>query len=198
MRLVLYARVSTKQHGQDVETQLQALRVWAKQRKAKIVDEYADRGWSGSKERRPELDRLMKDAKAKKFDAVAVWRFDRFARSVRHLIQALDDFRSWDVDFISMSESIDTSTPMGKMIFTILAAIAELERALIRERVQLGVDRAKREGRTLGRPPKRIDKAFVFDAGKRGESVSAIARQAGISRRTVGRILRSGQNAERK
>lgn len=185
MRIALYARVSTKQHGQDVETQLQALRLWAKQRKAKIIDEYSDRGWSGSKERRPELDRLMRDAKNKRFDAVVVWRFDRFARSTRHLIAALDDFRSWAVDFISLSEAIDTSTAVGKMVFTILAAVAELERSLIRERVQLGVDRARREGRQLGRPPKKVDRDYIRKAISSGVSISSIARQCGIARSTV-------------
>jgi DNA invertase Pin-like site-specific DNA recombinase len=189
MRLALYARVSTKQHGQDVETQLQALRAWARQRKAKIVDEYADRGWSGSKERRPELDRLMRDAKQKRFDAVIVWRFDRFARSVKHLIAALDDFRSWGVDFISLSEAIDTSTPVGKMVFTILGAVAELERQLIRERVQLGVDRARREGRSLGRPHKRVDREWICKAARQGQSVKSIARQANIAWATARTII---------
>lgn len=196
MRLALYARVSTKQHGQDVETQLQALRAWAKQRKWTIAGEYADRGWSGSKERRPELDRLMADSKVKKFDAVAVWKFDRFARSVKHLVTALDDFRSWGVEFVSLSESIDTSTPMGKAMFTILGAIAELERALIRERVQLGVDRAKRDGRTLGRPRKKVDEEEIARQVRRGkESVKAIARQWGVARSTVRAIAKRSKPA---
>lgn len=186
MRVALYARVSTKQHGQDVETQLQALRPWAKSRKWKVSGEYADRGWSGAKERRPELDRLMADAKAKKFDAVLVVRFDRFARSVKHLIAALDDFKSWGVDFVSLSESIDTSTPMGKMVFTVLGAVAELERALIRERVQMGVDRARREGKRLGRPRKRVDAEEIARQVRSGKTtIKAIARESGIARSTV-------------
>lgn len=190
MRVALYARVSTKQHGQDVETQLQALRAWAKQRKAKIVDEYADRGWSGSKERRPELDRLMADAKHKRFDGVLVARFDRFARSVKHLIQALDDFKSWGVDFVSLTESVDTSTPMGKMVFTVLAAVAELERALIRERVQMGVDRARRDGKRLGRPRKYkgSEEAIIAEAHKR-KNIKAVARDWQIPRSTLRSIL---------
>jgi DNA invertase Pin-like site-specific DNA recombinase len=193
MRVALYARVSTKQHGQDVETQLQALRAWAKQRKWKVAGEYADRGWSGAKERRPELDRLMRDSKAKAFDAVAVWKFDRFARSVKHLVTALDDFRSWGVEFVSLSESIDTSTPMGKAMFTILGAIAELERALIKERVQLGVDRARRDGRRLGRPRKRVDEKEIARQVRSGkESIKAIARSWGVARSTVREI--AGRN----
>ena len=197
MRLALYARVSTKQHGQDAETQLQALRAWAKQKKWKVTGEYADRGWSGAKERRPELDRLMADAKRKKFDSVAVWRFDRFARSVKHLIAALDDFQSWGVDFISLSESIDTSTPMGKMIFTILGAVAELERALIRERVQMGVDRAKREGKRLGRPRKRVDEKGICIALKRGCTIKRVAQDYGLARSTI-RAIHERQKAARR
>ena len=193
MRVALYARVSTKQHGQDVETQLQALRAWAKQRKWQVAGEYADRGWSGAKERRPELDRLMADSKRKQFDAVAVWKFDRFARSVKHLVTALDDFRSWGVEFVSLSESIDTSTPMGKAMFTILGAIAELERALIRERVQLGVDRAKRDGRRLGRPRKKVDEEEIARQVRSAkQSIKAIARTWGVARSTVREI--AGRN----
>ncbi len=134
-RVGLYARVSTKNHGQTPETQLVALREYVANRKFEIVHEYVDTGFSGAKDRRRQLDRLMRDAKLKKFDAVVVARFDRFARSTRHLILALEEFHSLGIDFISLNESVDTSTPMGKMVFTVIGAVAELERSLIKERV---------------------------------------------------------------
>ena len=111
-----------------------------------------DLGWSGAKERRPQLDRLMADAKRKKFDVVLVARFDRFARSTKHHLTALGEFQSLGINFMSHSESIDTSTPVGKMAFIMVGAGAEMERSLIRERVLAGVDRARRQGKKLGRP----------------------------------------------
>jgi DNA invertase Pin-like site-specific DNA recombinase len=138
-----YLRVSTKNHGQNLNTQRLALQEYARNRGFDVVAEYADRGVSGSKDRRPEHDRLMKHARARKFDAVLVARFDRFARSTKHLVTALEEFGAWAIDFISLSESVDTSTPMGKMIFTVLGAVAELERNLIRERILMGLDRAR-------------------------------------------------------
>jgi len=151
-RLALYARVSTKNNGQDPETQLLALRDYATARGFEIYQEYVDVGISGAKEKRPALNQLMDDARKRKFDAVLVARFDRFARSTRHLIQALEEFDALGVDFISLSESVDTSTPMGKMVFTVISAVAELERSLIRERVVMGLHKAKAQGKQLGRP----------------------------------------------
>src|SRR5262249_59728981 len=117
-----------------------------------IVEEYRDQGISGAKDSRPALDRLMKDARARRFDVVVVARFDRFARSVSHLLRALDEFNHLGVDFISLSESIDTSTPVGKMIFTVLGAVAELERNLIKERVHMGsVEHESRASEWAGR-----------------------------------------------
>lgn len=196
MRVALYARVSTKQHGQNPETQLQPLRQFAAQRELEIVDEYVDLGWSGGKERRPQLDRMMADARKKRFDAVMVWRFDRFARSTRHLIQALEEFSKLGIHFSSLSESIDTSTAMGKMVFTIIGAVAEMERALIRERVKAGVERAKREGKRLGRPTVLVDREKIRERLAAGESVSSIARSTGIARATVRAIGKTGEKAD--
>ena len=134
-RVAIYARVSTKNNGQDPETQLMALREYVQARKLEVFGEYVDIGISGSKDSRPALNKLMADAKKRRFDAVLVARFDRFARSTRHLVLALEEFNALGVDFISLSESVDTSTPMGKMVYTVIAAVAELERSLIRERV---------------------------------------------------------------
>jgi len=152
LRVALYARVSTKNNGQDPETQLMALRDYASARKLAVFAEYVDVGISGSKDSRPALNQLMADARKRRFDAVLVARFDRFARSTRHLVLALEEFNALGVDFISLSESVDTSTPMGKMVYTVIAAVAELERSLIRERVVMGLQRAKAQGKRLGRP----------------------------------------------
>src|SRR4051794_8930732 len=157
-RIAIYARVSTKNKDQDPETQLMPLRDYAKARHCVVAEEYVDVGISGSKERRPSLDRLMADARRRKFDAVIVARFDRFARSVKHLVTALEEFNHLGVDFVSLNESIDTSTPMGKTVFVILGAVAELERNLIRERVIAGVTRARSQGKHLGRPRVIVDR----------------------------------------
>ena len=146
LRVALYARVSTKHNGQDPETQLMALRDYAKARKLEVFSEYVDIGISGSKDSRPALNRLMTDARKRRFDAVLVARFDRFARSTRHLVLALEEFNALGVDFISLSESVDTSTPMGKMVYTVIAAVAELERSLIRERVVMACSERRRRG----------------------------------------------------
>ena len=180
-RIALYARVSTKNKDQDPETQLMALREYAGHRGFEVVDEYVDEGISGSKDRRPELDRMMSDARKRKIDAVLVARFDRFARSTRHLVLALEEFQSLGVHFISLSESIDTSTPIGKMVFTIIGAVAELERSLIRERVVMGLERARKQGKRLGRPRRVVDRERIVDLRRAGMSVREIASQLKVS-----------------
>jgi len=194
-RAALYMRVSTKGHGQTTETQAVALRDYAANRGFQIIEEYRDEGISGSKDSRPALDRLMKDARARKFDVVIVARFDRFARSVSHLLRALEEFSHLGIDFVSLSESIDTSTPMGKMIFTVLGAVAELERNLIKERVHMGISRARKQGKRLGRPKR------VFDREKarmmlKCMSAREVARQLGVSRGVVERACAVDVNHE--
>jgi len=188
-RAALYMRVSTKNHGQTTETQAVALQDYAVRRGFEIVEEYRDEGISGSKDSRPALDRLMKDARARKFDVVIVARFDRFARSVSHLLRALEEFSHLGVDFVSLSESVDTSTPMGKMIFTVLGAVAELERNLIKERVHMGISRARKQGKTLGRP-KRIFDRETAKTMLQTMSLREVALQLGVSRGVVERALR--------
>jgi len=188
-RAAIYARVSTKFNGQNPETQLHALREYVRSRGWTIAGEYVDHGVSGSKDRRPQLDKLMKDARSRQIDAVIVARFDRFARSVKHLLTALEEFRSLRVDFISLGESIDTSTPMGKMIFTVLGAVAELERNIIRERVTMGLQRVKKEGKILGRPKIVIDRETVRELYKAGNSVRTIAAEMGLTKSTVHNIV---------
>ena len=157
--VVLYARVSKANCHQDPELQLQPLRLMCQMKGWRIVHEYVDRGWSGAKESRPRLDELMLDVTKgrRDFQAVLVWKFDRFARSVQHLLKALSTFDENKVAFISHTESVDTSTPMGRLVFTILGAVAEMERSLIQERVKAGVRNAdrpgfSRKGKKLGRP----------------------------------------------
>ena len=189
-KVALYARVSTKNNGQDPETQLLALRDYAKARKLEVFAEYVDIGISGAKDSRPALNQLMADARKRRFDAVLVARFDRFARSTRHLVLALEEFNALGVDFISLSESVDTSTPMGKMVYVVIAAVAELERSLIRERVVMGLQRAKAQGKRLGRPrgsAQDVDK--VKKLKSEGLSVRQIAEALQTSKSTVARLL---------
>jgi DNA invertase Pin-like site-specific DNA recombinase len=191
VRAALYMRVSTKNHGQTTETQALALRDYAVHRGFTVVEEYRDEGISGTKDSRPALDKLMKDARARKFDVIVVARFDRFARSVSHLLRALEEFSHLGVDFVSLSESIDTSTPVGKMIFTVLGAVAELERNLIRERVHMGISRARKQGKALGRPRVDVDPLQVAGLRARGLSWNEIAEKLNVGRGTAERAYRS-------
>ena len=186
-RVALYARVST--NGQNPETQLLALRDYSKARGLEVFSEYVDVGISGSKDSRPALNQLMEDARKRRFDAVLVARFDRFARSTRHLVLALEEFNALGVDFISLNESIDTSTPMGKMVFTVIAAVAELERSIIRERVVMGLQRAVAQGTRIGRPAARLDYDELQALREKGLSYRAIAKQCGVSHPTVMALL---------
>ena len=180
MRAALYARVSTT-NGQDPEMQLRELREYCQRRDWAIAGEYVDTGISGAKEKRPELDRMMADAHRRRFDAVVVWKFDRFARSVSHLLRALETFKALGIEFVSLSEQVDTSTPTGRMIFTVLGAVAELERSLIAERVRAGLRNARAKGKRLGRPRKYVDAARIRALRRSGASWRAIAEKLGVS-----------------
>src|SRR3984957_15746201 len=160
-RVAIYGRVSTSNHGQDVSMQTRELEQFAQARGWHLVDSYLDIGVSGSQDKRAELDRLMVDAHRRKFDVVIVWKFDRFARSVSHLLRALENFNALGIAFVSVSESLDTSTPTGKMVFTVLGAVAELERSLIVERVKAGLRNAKARGAHIGRPKIYVDSTRV-------------------------------------
>jgi len=149
-RVAIYTRVSTT--DQSTKAQEKELRQYAANRGWVIAQHYSDT-ISGAKESRPGLDQLMADCKKRKADVILVWKFDRFARSVSHLLRALETFEELGIEFVSLSEQIDTSTAAGRMIFTVLGAVAALERSLIAERVRLGIENARREGKQLGRPP---------------------------------------------
>ena len=191
MRAAVYARVSTSNHGQDVSMQTRELRQFCEARGWVVASEYLDEGISGAKDSRPELNRLMADAHKHRFDAIVVWKFDRFARSVSHLLRALETFKALGVEFVSLSEQVDTSTPTGKMIFTVLGAVAELERSLIAERVRAGLRNARAKGKKLGRPRVRVDAAKVAALRAQGHSWPKIARELGVSVGTVYQAARS-------
>jgi DNA invertase Pin-like site-specific DNA recombinase len=168
--------------------QTRELKEYIERRGWQLAGEYVDNGVSGTKERRVELDRLMADAHRRRFDVVAVWKFDRMARSVSHLLRVLETFNSLGINFVSLSESIDTATPAGKMVFTVLGAVAELERSLIVERVKAGLRNARAKGKRLGRPQKIVNTFQLARLRGRGCSWRTIARQLGCSARTARRI----------
>jgi DNA invertase Pin-like site-specific DNA recombinase len=174
--------------------QTRELREYAERRGWTVASEYVDIGISGTKEKRPELDRLMADAHRRRFDAVVVWKFDRFARSVSHLLRALETFRAQGIEFVSFSEQLDTSTPAGKMVFTVLGAVAELERGLIVERVKAGLRNARTKGKRLGRPKVSIDFARIVALRRAGRSWSEIMLETGLTKGTAQRAYYS-QNA---
>jgi DNA invertase Pin-like site-specific DNA recombinase len=188
MNVALYARVSTD--GQDPELQLSALRAHAANRGWVITEEFIDQGYSGAKEKRPALQRLMKAAWAGGLQAVLVWRFDRFARSVKHLIKALEEFRSLNLNFISLQEQFETSTPIVQAMFTIIGVMAQLERDIIRERVKAGLDRARSRDVRLGRPAAQANPDEMASLRQQGLSLPDIAKRLRCSRSTVNRRLR--------
>jgi len=192
LRVALYGRVSTLDKGQDVNLQLNELREYSTRRGWSIASEYVDNGVSGAKESRPELNRLMADAKRRKFDAVLVWKLDRFGRSLKHLVMSLADLESLGIAFVSLRDGFDLSTPSGRLMFQIIGAMGEFERNLIRERVKAGMAHAKAKGRQLGRSRVYVDLKAVESRRASGESLRTIARDLGVSpallvKRTKGR-----------
>ncbi len=187
-RVAVYVRVSTK--DQSVDMQLNDLDRYSKERGFSIFKVYKDNGFSGSQESRPALSELMNDAKKRKFDIVLVWRFDRFARSTKHLVNALYEFRNLCIDFISYQENIDTSSPLGEAIFTIISAMATLERDIIAERVRGGLRKAKANGKRLGRPKSEVDTDRIVEYRRQNKSIRQIANELNLSKGTVQRTLK--------
>jgi len=181
MKLAIYARVSTKNHGQDTDTQLLPLRQYAAARGLEIVQEYVDNGFIGSKDRRPQLDRLMRDAHRRAFDAVLVFKLDRFGRSTSHLIRSLETFQSLGIGFISLTECLDSTTAQGKLMFTMLSAFAEFERSMIVERINYGLDRARKQGKKLGWREVIVSKDRIAAYRQEGRSYRWIADTLGVS-----------------
>ncbi|HKW35822.1 MAG TPA: recombinase family protein [Candidatus Acidoferrum sp.] len=189
MRTAIYARVSTK--DQSCDLQLRDLRAYCAARKFSALREYVDVGESGAKDSRPQLNELMSTARKRLFDAVVVWRFDRFARSTKHLLLALEEFRSLGIQFISYQENIDTSSPLGQALFTIVSAVAQLERDLIRERVTAGIRNARASGKQLGRPRRAVSQDEVQRLRSGGASIRQIATKLGVGYGTVRLRLRN-------
>ena len=198
-RVALYARVSTNNGHQNPEMQLAELREYCARRGLEIADEYVDNGVSGDKERRPHLDRLLADCRRRSVDAVVVYRYDRFARSLRQLVNALEEFRSLGIDFISLHQGVDTSTPNGRLVFGIFASIAEFERELIRDRVKSGLAAAKAKGKRLGRPRKVVDSERIASMRGQGISWRRIADELGVGVATVhARLADRSENPREK
>jgi DNA invertase Pin-like site-specific DNA recombinase len=193
VRAGIYARVSTLNGSQDPSMQTRELEEYCQRKGWQIHDIYVDNGFSGKKDFRPQLNRMMQDAHERRFDVVVVWRFDRFARSVSHLLRALETFGALGIQFVSLSEQVDTSTPTGKMVFTVLGAVAELERNLIVERVRAGLRHARAKGKRLGRPRKSVDAAEVRSLRDAGDSWRMIARKMDVS---VGTVFAAAQGRQ--
>jgi len=192
-RAALYCRVSTV--DQHPETQLLDLRQFAAQRGLQIVETYTDHGVSGTKARRPALDKVMEDARRHRFDVLIVWSCERLARSTKHLLQVLDELNGFGIQFVSQREAIDTDGALGRAIIVIVSAIAELERSLIVERVRAGMRRAKLEGRRIGRAPLQVNRALLLRDRARGLSLNQLAGTHRISKASVCRVLKEEREA---
>ena len=184
--VALYARVSTL--DQNCEVQLEDLRRYADKRFASYR-EYTDAGVSGTQRHRPQLDALIRDARRRLFDVVLVWKFDRFARSLKHLIESLDEFSALGIDFISLTEGVDTTTPAGQLLFHIVGAVAQFERDLIAERVRAGMAHARAMGKRIGRPRAAVDVEAVAKLRVEGRSLREIAQTLNIPVSRVRRAL---------
>jgi DNA invertase Pin-like site-specific DNA recombinase len=193
LRAALYARCSTHDKGQDPELQLSPLREYCQRRAFTIAGEYVDNGVSGTKDRRPQLDGLMDAARKRQIDIIIVWKLDRFGRSLKQLVTALDELSSLGVGFISYQDNLDLTTAQGRLMFHIIGAMAEFERELIRERVKAGLDNARRKGKKLGRkpvPPIVREKVVALLERDSSLSVRKIAKKIGTSSGFVGKILK--------
>lgn len=186
-RAAIYMRVSTD--GQTTENQRLAVEQYCKLQGWKVAKVYEDVGVSGAQDRRTGLDALKADVAKSRFDVVLVWKFDRLARSTTHLLETLSLLTRYGVDFVSVTEAVDSSTPAGKMVLTFLGAIAEFEREIIRERVVCGLERAKSEGVRLGRPRVGFDVNEAVRLKKDGRSWNQLAKQLGVSSATLRRMV---------
>lgn len=174
--------------------QLRELREYCERRGWRIVETYTDAGVSGSKDSRPALNRLIADAYQRRFDAVLVWKLDRFGRSLRHLVNALAEFEALGIAFVSLRDNLDLSTPSGRLMFQIIGAMAEFERALIQERVRAGLRNAKARGKRLGRPPAQITESDVAALRAAGAPWRKVARELQVGIGTAYRLARNGQD----
>lgn len=187
MRVAIYARVSTD--DQTNQTQINELKKYCELKGWSDLTIFQDEGISGTKTSRPEFDRMVEGAKNKEFDVIAVWRFDRASRSTRHLLELLDDFKKWGVDFVSLKEQIDTSSAAGKLMFTMISAFAQFERDVISDRTKAAMSRLKEEGRQVGRS-KTYDYSKVIELKNQGKRPPEIAQILGISKSHARKIYR--------
>jgi DNA invertase Pin-like site-specific DNA recombinase len=187
--IALYARVSTL-NGQNPEMQLAELREYAQRRGWATAAEYVDLGVSGARESRPEFNRMMADAHACAFDAIACWKLDRMGRSLKHLVNTLADLQAYGVAFISLRDNLDLSTPSGRLMFHVVAAMAEFEQALIRERVSAGIQAARNRGQRIGRPRAYVNPSKVRELREADVPWRVIAKQLGIGVGTAVRAIR--------
>ena len=201
LRVGIYARVSTSNQSQDPTLQTRELREYCDSRGWQVTGEYVDVGISGSTDRRPELDRLLVDAHRRRFEVILVWKLDRFSRSLRNLVNSLAELDTLGVDFVSLRDNLDFSTPSGRLMFQIIGAMAEFERALIQERVRAGMRNARAKGRRIGRPPQtqlsselRADIANAYQFG--GTSLRLLAKKFGTSLATVQRCVRVSRTGD--
>ena len=183
IRSAVYARVSTL--DQEPENQLAELRRYVRARSWPAATEYVDHGVSGAKDRRPALDRLIREATRRRFDVLICWRLDRLGRNLRHLVTLLDELQALGVSFVSLGEGIDCTTPAGRLQLHVLAALAEFEKARIAERVQAGLERARRQGKRLGRPYAEVPRERL--SAVEGLPLTDAAAQLGVSRSTLKR-----------
>ena len=188
-RAAIYARVSTCA-GQNPDMQLRELRDFCARREWEISGEYVDKGTSGAIEHRPALDKLLSECRKRGVDAVVVYRYDRFARSLRQLVNSLEEFRALGIDFVSLHDSVDTSTPNGRLVFGIFASIAEFERELTRDRIRSGLAAARARGKCLGRPKKDVEAARIATLRAAGRSWRDIAAEMNLG---VGTVFRAAQ-----
>ena len=183
-RIAIYARVSTDR--QSTESQLNTLREYIEKREWNLFKEYIDEGFTGSNTKRPAFNEMMADAKKRRFDVLLVYKLDRLSRSLKDLIITLDDLKSTGIDFVSYDNSLDTTTPTGRLIFHVVGSVAEFEREIIKERVKTGLENARRKGKRLGRPP--VSSALVEEAKRlrsQGMPYRKIGLQLGIPESTV-------------
>lgn len=190
-RAAIYARVSTGHNGQDPTMQTRELEEYCQRRGWELAESYIDNGISGSEESRPELDRLMADARQRKLDVVLVWKLDRFGHSLKHLVNALAEFEALGITFASLKDNLDLSTPSGRLMFQIIGAMAEFERSLIQERVRAGLRNARAKGRRLGRPRIAVDASRIAVLRAQGRSWRTVCREVGVSKGSAQRAFYS-------
>jgi DNA invertase Pin-like site-specific DNA recombinase len=191
VRAALYARVSTANGSQDPEMQLRELREYVSSRGFELVGEYVDNGVSGTKEKRPALDRLIADAHRRRFDVLLCWKLDRVGRSLRHLVNLLAELEALGIAFVALRDNLDLTTPAGRLMFQVIGAMAEFERSLIVERVRAGMRNARARGKRIGRPKVIVDRARIASLRAQGASWATICRQTGLSKGTAQRAAHS-------